>query len=224
MARSLTWKSFANLPWLTVGFHLVLISKAGCRLIFEASGVNTFAFLEYEHPQSASVAVQAGSQNFQGLQLRIEHREPSHIGSRGAHTFGGSPRRNGAIDSPEFLAAFQRGVSVGIGQATQTLIPHPYYGPYSYYPAIEPGNTQSNMTTGVSKETISSTGPPYGNGYMNPITAQYAYAPATTQLPQYDHNGTYMAPSSGVPQYHWQATAVYEDHGHSQIIPSHEIQ
>ena len=168
--------------------------------------------------------MQAGPRVFQGLHLRIEHKESTQAGSRAGHGFGGSPRRNEVVESQEFLAAFQRGVSVGMSQAAQTLLPAPYYGQYPYYPAYEAGATLPNMTSSTSqKESSPVNNSSYGNAYMNHIAAQYSYAPTTANVGHFDSTQSYPSSCMGPAHYQWPVSGIpYDESMH--VTGSQELQ
>ena len=172
--------------------------------LFTASGVNSFAFLEFDHPQAAAIAVQAGPRVYEGLHIRVEHKD---MGGRPAASFGGSPRRNG-VDSPEFLAAFQRGVSIGMSHATQAqLFPATYYTQYPYYTSFGEGSAQPTMS-GSDQKTVNVGGQSYGDGFANVVPSQYSVPPAPSRFNQFDIPQPFI-PSLPAP-YQW-PVPTYDD-------------
>ena len=175
--------------------------------------MNAFAFLEYESPHSASFAVQASPRTYQGLNLRVEHKEPSNAASRMVHGFSGSPRRNGLFENHEVLAAFQRGVSMGMSQAAHAqLIPPPIYPSYHYYPSYDTAVQQNSLPASSNNESPSATPQVYTTGYLGPVPGQFSYSPTQAQLAQYQqHQQQLLMSNPVISQYQWPPTAAHED-------------
>ncbi|KAL8741397.1 MAG: hypothetical protein Q9190_005988 [Brigantiaea leucoxantha] len=133
-----------------------------------ASGVNTFAFIEYRSPEEAEYATHL-IYELGGVRLRVQRKETlDFLGRRETWMFpGGSPRNLPCAESPEAMAAlFQRGISVGMANAaasqSQNLPPPPVYAPYQLYPQLSPAHEPSTTTTTL---------PFHGNQYLpQPMT------------------------------------------------------
>ncbi|KAL9127080.1 MAG: hypothetical protein Q9217_003982 [Psora testacea] len=182
--------------------HCEIIRKPS---LVNASGVNAFAFIDYECPQAALLAVQASPRIYQGLSLRVELKESPNAASRTLGSFCGSPRRMGLLDSGDVLVAFQRGVSMGMNQAAQAqMMPPPTYTQYPYYPAYDASITQQSVPVTTSSNEIATSPQAYGNGYMAAPLGQFQY-PATAapyghyQQPQQQ----YVIENPFIPQYQW---------------------
>ena len=169
----------------------------------EASGVNAFAFMEYDNIQSAALAVKSSHENKHGLHFRVEHKEQPNA-SRAFHGFSGSPRQNTLHNSQDLLVAFQRGVSMGMSQAAQAqMIAHPIYPQYQFYPAFDPTVTAPNTPAAASGDAPASGPQGLTNGFMGAIAAQYSGSPSTANYGIYAEQQQYMAPNPVVSNYQW---------------------
>ena len=178
----------------------------------QVSGLNVFAFLEYDSPQSASLAVQASPKNFQGL--RVEHKEPSSSVSRVSHGFSGSPRRNGLAESQEVLMAFQRGLSMGMSQAAQShMVAPPVHPYYPYYAQYDHSLQQPSVSGPINNESAAATGSQlYGSGYMGPIPGHFPYTPTTAPMTQYpQQHQQFVLPHPVISQYQWPPVHVHDE-------------
>ncbi|KAG8534246.1 uncharacterized protein KY384_001090 [Bacidia gigantensis] len=191
--------------------HVEIIRKPS---MVNASGVNAFAFIEYDNAQSAALAVQAGSLAYQGLQLRVEHKEPYNSPLRSSPSFSGSPRRPGLLDSQDMIIAFQRGVSMGMSQATQAqLMPPPFYPQYQYCAPYSNSSSHSTMPPSTNDAATAGT-QVFTAGYMGPVSGQYSYtgAPAPyEQYQQHHQHQQYYAPNVPISQLQYPSAAGYED-------------
>ena len=194
-------------------------------LIWVASGINVFAFIEYEYPQAALLAVQASPRAYHGLGLRVEHKEQSNFGSRGLHNFAGSPHRIGALDSQEVLAAFQRGVSMGMNQAQVQMIPPPVYSQYPYYAGYDSNSMQHATPAATSGVDVAASPQAYGNGYVAPTLNQFQYPANPPTYVQYQQaQQPYIVPNPTIPHYQWPLANAGSDNTSNEATSTHQVQ
>ncbi|KAL9609965.1 MAG: hypothetical protein Q9167_005293 [Letrouitia subvulpina] len=195
--------------------HIELLRKPS----INASGVNTFAFIEYRSQEEAEYATRL-IYELGGNRLRVERKESlEFVGRRDMSSFtGGSPRNHMFTDSPEAMALlFQRGVSVGMANAaasqTHTLSPS-VYAPYQLY---QPLTTQYGSFTAPASQLDNepqNSLPVQGNQYL-----PHSISPALSQAmpPAVQTYSAFQLPSlpPGSSQYiqhpHWhQRTSNYQ--------------
>ncbi|KAL9100380.1 MAG: hypothetical protein Q9163_004238 [Psora crenata] len=178
-----------------------------------ASGVNAFAFIEYENPHAAALAVQASPRVYEGFSLRVEHKESSGAPSRPLLGLGGSPRHMEVPSPQEVLAAFQRGVSIGMNQATHAqIMPPPVYPPYPYYPPYDPSVTAQNVPATTSGNDAPTGPQAYGSGYMAAPPGHMQYPATPAPYGHYSQSAQpYTVPNSLIPLYQWPPVSASTD-------------
>lgn len=211
-------KSFGSPPSSIVSENpLVRVSEDDAETQ-KASGVNAFAFIEFDQAHSATLAVQAGPRVYQDLHLRVEHKDPSTLASRSGHSYNGSPLRKGLLESQEVVAAFQRGVSVGMSQAAQAqLIPPPFYPQYQYYPTYDAGLQPTHGLPSLNTDSPTTSAPGFSGSYVS------AYSSGAPQYGNYGQGQQYLSTNASNSPYQWPSTN-YDEYGVPYVNNSQELQ
>lgn len=203
-------------------WHPSLVRSPELKIL--ASGVNAFAFIDFEAAQAAALAVQAGPRVYQDLHLRVEHKDISNLASRGSNGFSGSPLRKGLLDSQDILVAFQRGVSVGMSQASQAqLIPQSFYPQYQYYPTYDTGLPHSHGLTASGTDSAATSGTGYSNSYVATLPASSTLALAPPQFGNCSQGQHYLTSTGASAPYQWPAPN-FDEYGVPFISNSQELQ
>ena len=227
-AVSSTARSFAKSPLYMVNRDFLNGWHKYCWHL-PASGVNTFAFIEYEDPQSASLAVESSPNIYEGLNLRVEHKESTSSASRNLRGSTGSPRRQ------DVMIAFQRGISMGMTQTAQAQMMRPPGFPQDpYYSACDPPAAQHSIPATTSSND-SPTSPRHSSQLQYPSTtnASYEQCQHSSQI-QYPctTNASYevyqqlqqqcVFHNSLLPQYQWPLTSTSSESHTTDETLGHE--
>ncbi len=104
--------------------------------------MNGFAFIEFFSQEEATRAAR-GTYKISDIRLRVEPKETIEPSPRRNLSIltGGSPRNRYLADNEAMALMFQRGLSIGLANATASPAPSmapPSFAPYPYYQALNP--------------------------------------------------------------------------------------
>lgn len=144
--------------------------------------MNGFAFIEFFSQEEAARAAR-GNYKISDTRLRVEPKETIEPSPRRNLSIltGGSPRNRYLADNEAMALMFQRGLSIGLANATASPAPSmvpPSYAPYPYYQAVNPPTTFNayiGPTVGIENE-VSSNIPLQGNAYIPQPLNHYQYS------------------------------------------------
>lgn len=185
----------------------------------KATNLTVFCFVEYSTRGEADTAVQHASRWFDGFQLRVEHK----VSRRLLMSQAGSPMSNNQMNTSQFptqaqdmlMVLYQRGVEMGLSQATQaqslnpqmmlppvyTSYPQSYYPPYDNSLGVFSAPNGTPPTYGLSVTSYGNT-----NVVSNANQSQFSQAAASTQYGQYEQVDEYAksaTPRHGETAYAW---------------------